>query len=85
MGEMKLKEEYIFCENISNSSVFYSPLNKETNDTVGKLRNFCPYFKITIKPYENETELQKNLQADTDIGLVFPDGLSSLNGTSIFF
>lgn len=60
----------------SNVSLYYTPNNTETSKVVTNLKLDCE--RINVSPQNDAAELQKSLEDNGDVGLVFPDGLAPL-------
>lgn len=57
--------------------ILYTPENNATTEAVEKMKKACGG-RVIFTPKESEASLLTSLQADYDIGLVFPDGLKPL-------
>ncbi len=69
-----------WCRRKSNISISYTPTNTETTDVVNILGQHCTGVKFN--PKIDTEELQDSFMDKNDIGLVFPDGLAPLQGST---
>lgn len=74
---------YSLAPDWCNSWIYirYGPNNTATTEAVEKMDKKCGGHLI-LSEFSEEPPLIRSLQADYDIGLVFPDGLESLNKRS---
>lgn len=70
-----------FCPHSDhNITIWYAPLNNQTSNVVSILEQNCHWVKF--KPKKDAEELQGSLIRNTDIGLVFNDGLAPFHGSA---